>query len=264
MRRALKLIRAKVKTAVDSASVDFNPSELGARLEGIAIELESLGRNLSGVGVDRIQITLGRSDSIARFFAFNFVHRPRKPLSSLDAGKFVGAGVYALYYIGESEPAYEGISRSETPIYLGKADPRHPYAESPNEQGAVLHRRLGEHAKSIRATDLPIDDFEFRYATIQSGMQAAVEEFLIRLFRPIWNKETKVCHGIGKHGDSAATRGNKRSPWDTMHPGRKWAAETSHDQSPRAKIVDGIQEHFKKHPPLPDLDALRGELLADR
>jgi hypothetical protein len=31
---------------------------------------------------------------------------------------------------------------------------------------------------------------------------------------------------MSKHGDSAETRSNKRSPWDVVHPGRAWA---SHD-----------------------------------
>jgi hypothetical protein len=37
-------------------------------------------------------------------------------------------------------------------------------------------------------------------------MQAAVESFMIQLFKPIWNKEIKVCYGIGKHGNQAGER----------------------------------------------------------
>ena len=47
--------------------------------------------------------------------------------------------------------------------------------------------------------------------------------YLIDRFKPIWNNETKVCFGFGKHGDNAATRRNTVSPWDTLHPGRPWA-----------------------------------------
>lgn len=78
-------------------------------------------------------------------------------------------------------------------------------------------------------------------------MQSAVEEFMILLFRPIWNKQVNICYGIGKHGDKATTRANKRSPWDTMHPGRKWAKDTTADQVPRAEVEVQIAGHFHKN-----------------
>jgi hypothetical protein len=104
--------------------------------------------------------------------------------------------------------------------------------------------------------NLPLADFYYRAAPIQTGMQAAVEDFMIRLFRPIWNKEIKICFGIGKHGDSASTRANRRSPWDTMHPGRKWAADTELDQMSRKEIELKIADHFTKHPVIADKDRL--------
>lgn len=80
--------------------------------------------------------------------------------------------------------------------------------------------------------------------------------FMSRLFRPIWNKEIKICYGIGKHGDSATTRANKRSPWDTMHPGRKWAVDTKEDQMKRVDIEAKISQHFQRHPVIPNQDTL--------
>lgn len=139
---------------------------------------------------------------------------------------------------------------------MGKADPKSVYAETIEAQGQVLFARLKEHAKNITKTDLTLGDFRYRAAAIQSGMQAAVEDFMIRLFQPIWNKEIRICYGIGKHGDSATTRANKRSPWDTMHPGRKWAADTITDQMKRGKIEANIATHFQKHPIIPDKDEL--------
>lgn len=91
-------------------------------------------------------------------------------------------------------------------------------------------------------------------------MQAAVEEFMIRLFRPIWNKGVGVCHGLGKHGDSAKTRANKRSPWDTMHPGRKWAKGTTSNQAERHVIVARVKDHFGSHPAIRDKAALFAKL----
>jgi hypothetical protein len=104
--------------------------------------------------------------------------------------------------------------------------------------------------------NLPLADFYYRAAPIQTGMQAAVEDFMIRLFRPIWNKQIKICFGIGKHGDSAKTRANRRSPWDTMHPGRKWAADTKSDQMNREGIEARIADHFTKHPVIANRDRL--------
>ncbi|MEX1663146.1 hypothetical protein AB4874_16090 [Thioclava sp. 15-R06ZXC-3] len=56
-----------------------------------------------------------------------------------------------------------------------------------------------------------------------------------------------MIRGIGKHGDAATTRANNKSPWDTMHPGRKWA-----EGNPEAKYADDIRtdvaEHFRTKP----------------
>lgn len=231
-------------------------------LKALYAEVESLIRDMSPAVAGRIEVTLGRSDSIAKFFAFKFVHQPKHELANLSAERFLGSGVYAIYYSGVNEPPYVPISDSETPIYIGKADPNEPYAETTTEQGAALHFRLKEHARSIEKGGLSLNAFRYRFATIQSGMQAAVEEFLIRLFLPIWNKEIGVAFGIGKHGDSAKTRGNKRSPWDTLHPGRPWATATTEDQVEREEIVARIATHFEAHPPYKTLDSLRDVLLS--
>lgn len=219
-------------------------------------ELERVLHRLSPQRFGSVGITLGRADGIAKFFAFSFVATEKLPLATLNNQPFWGSGVYAIYYGGEHEPAYRPLAGTETPIYVGKADPVDAFANSLEGQGQSLFRRLREHAKNIGKTDLNLDDFCYRVATIQSGMQFAVEEFMIRLFRPIWNSRVGVCHGLGKHGDSAATRANKRSPWDTMHPGRKWATATTANQAERHEIVERIAKHFISHPVISDKAAL--------
>jgi hypothetical protein len=218
--------------------------------------LQNARERISPIHFGAIGITLGRSDSIAKFFAFSFTNQDKRPLHTLADTPFFGSGVYAIYYHGDKENAYVSLSGSETPIYVGKADPKNPQAETVEEQGQSLYLRLKEHAKSIAKADLPLTDFRYRASPIQTGMQAAVEDFMIRLFRPIWNKEIRICFGIGKHGDSATTRRNKRSPWDTMHPGRKWAAGTESDQLSRGEIEKRIAEHFTRHPVIPNRDHL--------
>lgn len=211
-------------------------------------ELERVLRRLAPAQFGAVDITLGRADGIARFFAFSFMAIERLPLDGVSNRPFLGSGVYALYYHGAEEEAYAPISGSETPLYVGKADPSSAFAETLEDQGKALHGRLKEHARNISKTKLPLADFSYRAATIQSGMQYAVEEFMIRLFHPVWNKDVGVCHGFGKHGDSAGTRRNRRSPWDTMHPGRKWATDTTADQVERAEIMTRIRAHFAGHP----------------
>lgn len=258
---ALLAALEEIKTT-DSKQVS-NSADLRAFIKdskGLLENLAALRETLSPVELGRLGITLGRPDSIAKFFAFSFLNEPKRPMSALGERQFYGSGVYALYYCGKEEPAYAPLSKTETPVYIGKTDPDHPYAESSEAQGMALCRRLGEHAGNIRKTPLRLEDFDYRAAPIQSGMQAAVEGFLINLFKPIWNKEIAICFGLGKHGDKAATRQNKRSPWDTMHPGRKWAAATREDQFPREEIEDKIQRHLTRHPPIPTKEELLSEL----
>lgn len=192
---------------------------------------------------------------VGRFVALAMVAQNRHKL--LDIHKFYGSGVYAIYYRG-TFPAYQPVSGTETPIYVGKASPSVSNARTPVEQGAKLHGRLSEHRKNIgKATStLDIADFEFRSLVVQSGWETAAEAYLIHLFRPIWNSETNILYGLGKHGDTATTRANKRSPWDTLHSGRAWAAATIEDAKSVEQINYELAKHFADYPAYPDLDSV--------
>lgn len=254
--KALRKAIAEFSISFDShvegtrASDETQRNRLDSVLEDIETRLHDIRRRLDPAKHEKIAISLGKPDALARFFAFNFVERKRLPLSILSEGRFYGSGVYAIYYVGANENSYAPLSGTETPIYVGKAVPARRDAETAYQQKDALWKRLKEHLKSIEKTEMSSMDFTYRYAVIQSGMESSVEDFMIRLFKPIWNKEIKVCYGIGKHGDAPTTRLNKRSPWDTMHPGRKWAEETKEDQSSRQKIESAVSEHFRKHPPV--------------
>jgi len=254
----IKELRRSVKIC-DAPDAKENPNKVKRLVSetGMLIsELQRFREDISPIHFGSIGITLGRSDSIAKFFAFSFTNQDKVPLKGLFDSPFYGSGVYAIYYHGNTEEAYAPLSGSETPIYVGKANPKNAQAETVEEQGQALFKRLKEHAKNMEKTNLALSDFYYRASPIQSGMQAAVEDFMIRLFKPIWNKEIKICFGIGKHGDSAQTRKNKRSPWDTMHPGRAWADETENDQMNRQEIESKITGHFTEYPPIPDKDHL--------
>jgi len=178
-----------------------------------------------------------------------------------SVSRFYGSGVYALYYNG-AHPAYQRIRRTETPIYVGKADPQSSEADTARQQGDRLSGRLRDHSKSIviaqnyaETNNLPnplrIEDFEYRQLVVASNAQMAAERHLINIFKPVWNDDFKICWGISKHGDAATTRANKRSPWDTLHPGRLWAlAETLVDKKPQSQILEDISRHLKQHTPI--------------
>lgn len=197
------------------------------------------------------------------FAALALVGQSRTPLTALANTRFYGSGVYAIYYNGEFE-TYAPIRKTEHPIYVGKADPAVPNARSPRDQGDRLCGRLNEHRKNIeRAQNLRIEDFECRYLVVATGWQIAAENALIDLFKPIWNKETGILLGFGKHGDSADTRRNKRSPWDVLHQGREWAAAGGIEDSKSAiEIETEVRAHFATHAPVPDIEHVVRELTA--
>lgn len=231
-----------------------------AELVGCLIE----ARKILDIGKHgKIALSLGHPDAIARFYAFSLVNFDRVALEETAENRFYGSGIYAIYYKGTEIPSYVPLSDSETPIYVGKAVPGDREAEFTEQQGPALWKRLREHLKSICNGGLNPSEFEVRYATVQSGMESAVEDFMIHFFKPIWNKEIKVCFGIGKHGDAATTRANKRSPWDTMHPGRAWADATIADQSSRKEIEAKIAAHFESHPPIQSREQLIHSLALD-
>jgi hypothetical protein len=189
-------------------------------------------------------------ETIGRLIANTLLEQPRLPLVGLP--RFYGAGVYAIFYRGDFG-AYRPIAATQTPIYVGKAAPERVDAQSSREQGDRLWNRLvKDHGKNIGlATNLDIADFECRYLVVKGRWQAAAESHLIAVFQPIWNDEVKVCYGFGKHGDDPARRSNTRSPWDTLHPGRKWAWKAGNRENPLSakQIEERILEHYRQHPP---------------
>ena len=207
----------------------------------------------------------------ARTAALALLGQPLKPLCNIEPED--GSGIFAIYYTG-THPLYESISNSETPIYIGKVDPAIDDASTAQEQGDRLTRRLSELARSIAAAEayssantphgetIKLADFHYRRLVCANSAQLVGERYLIKLFWPLWNTETKACWGLGKHGDSAGMRRNKRSPWDIAHPGRPWALVQSLTGSLTLdEIRDRIAITLKKCPARRDRTALHQELL---
>ncbi|MFV2105902.1 MULTISPECIES: Eco29kI family restriction endonuclease [unclassified Micromonospora] len=201
-------------------------------------------------------------ETTGRVVALTTIAQPRHPLTKLRP--FYGAGVYALYYKGPFD-AYSVLANTEQPIYVGKADPKSAEAKNAVDQGTSLFDRLNEHRKSVaKATStLRAEDFDCRFLIVQTGYQRAAEQYLINFFKPIWNSEMRICFGIGKHGDSSKTRANKRSPWDTLHPGRRWADSLVDDQKSESQIRSEITEHLSRLPPHRTLESILADFLSD-
>ncbi|GMU67566.1 MAG: hypothetical protein AMXMBFR36_38400 [Acidobacteriota bacterium] len=199
-------------------------------------------------------------DVAGRVVALALLMQDPKPLADADQERFYGSGVYALYYRGSFD-AYRPLAGKDHPLYVGKAEPDDPTSTTPRGQGERLSRRVREHRRTIAAatTTLDLADFAYRALVVASGHEGAAEKHLIRLFKPIWNSETKICYGFGKHGDAPTTRANLRSPWDTLHPARAWA--TTPPARSTKEIRADIAHHLTENPPYSSLrDALHAFL----
>lgn len=200
-------------------------------------------------------------DIVGRFIGIGLIAQDKIELS--ERKQFYGSGIYAIYYSGRF-PLYSEISGTETPIYVGRAIPDKGMGRTPREQGAKLDARIHEHRKNIIKADetLSVADFKYRTLVVASGWEKAAKSYLIKLFAPLWNKETRILFGFGKHGNSAKTRSNKRSPWDTIHTGRKWAgAEMLVDAKTSAEIESAVRQHLRVHPPFLDKSDIFDEFL---
>lgn len=228
---------------------------LEKEIKGVIDELTTLLTNLDPIAQPTAVFDPSNPEVVGRFISLALVAQDRHPLAEIP--KFYGSGVYAIYYNGDFEP-YSPISHSETPIYVGKAAPKFSNALTPVDQGPRLSGRLSDHRKNIgkAASTLNLDHFEFRSLVVQSGWEAAAEDYLIHLFRPIWNNETGILYGLGKHGDAATTRANRRSPWDTLHPGRAWAANSSEDAKTVSQIQIELAQHFSNTPSFADVGSV--------
>lgn len=224
-------------------------------IEGIYLELGRIAEALDPIRNPSSVFDPSNPSTVGQFIGLAMVAQDRFPLATVPA--FYGSGVYALYYKG-SYRNYQPISGTETPIYVGKADPAAPSAKTPREQQQRLWRRLRDHARSVRkaVSTLSLDDFTCRFLVVQSGWQTPAEDYLIELFKPVWNDEINIAFGVGKHGDDPGTRANLRSPWDTLHPGRPWAHRGTAIRDAVAKelIVEQLADHFEINRPLRSID----------
>ena len=160
-----------------------------------------------------------------------------------------GAGIYAIYYVGDF-PLYGPIStrnqrgRFGAPIYIGKAVPegarKGTWIRTKNST-TVLARRLKEHAESIRSTDLRVADFFCRYLMVDDIWIPLGETLLIAKLCPLWNS---VIDGFGNHDPGKGRHPGMRPRWDVLHPGRKWAEKCQSRIETRDQIVAEVANYL--------------------
>jgi hypothetical protein len=159
---------------------------------------------------------------------------------------FVGAGIYAIYYLGEF-PAYAPIAARNrdsmtVPIYVGKAVPsgaRKGGFGLDVAPGQVLYKRLCEHAASIEQVEnLRLEDFRCRYLAVDDIWIPLGENLLIETFNPLWNRK---IDGFGNHDPGKGRYQGGRPAWDVLHPGRSWAERCRPSAETAEQLVAAIQ-----------------------
>ncbi|PLC07560.1 restriction endonuclease [Variovorax sp. RO1] len=183
---------------------------------------------------------------------------PVHPLG--EVAKFAGAGIYAIYYVGDF-PAYEPIAirnrdgKFDAPLYVGKAVPegsRQGKNITSQDETTALRSRLSEHAASIRAvqreaTDgvapsLKLEDFFCRYLIVDDVWIPLGESLLVAKFNPLWNQ---FLDGFGNHTPGSGREKGVRPRWDTLHPGRLWAKRLPPRQESSDEILRDVANHLR-------------------
>jgi len=175
--------------------------------------------------------------------------RPVEPLPPGDI--FLGAGIYVIYYWGDF-PAYAPLAERnreagspELPIYVGRATPKGGRKGSRLKggmTGPVLYKRLMKHADSIReAKSLDLQDFSCRYLVVDEIWIPLAESLLIEQFLPPWNL---IVEGFGNHDPGSGRYNQQRSPWDVLHPGRKWVERCQVSKKTPEQILVSLERHF--------------------
>ncbi len=274
---ALAALESALSQVIAAAKADPSPATVRRVRDGLSRHFEAVEKARSESDpVSTPLTTFDPSDpkTVGRMVSLALLAQPMIPLGAVKPA--YGSGVYAIYYTGD-HPLYARISGTETPIYVGKADPSNGDASTAREQGPRLTGRLIEHAGTVSTTEkyaaekgLPpglhpirLADFKCRRLVCATNAQLVAERHLIRMFWPVWNSDTKACWGMSKHGDAANTRRNKRSPWDVVHPGRGWALDGQLvDNATAEEVAVRIDAILDEYPPRTDHAALLEEMLA--
>lgn len=173
-----------------------------------------------------------------------------QPLHDLPPQKFVGAGVYALYYTGKHSAYSQLVAMNNQggtryPVYIGSAvreNAKQGFNPRPTTS-TRLWTRLTHHAKSIQGAvhdpAFRLDDFQCRFLVLNDAHITLAESVLIATFRPAWNGM-----GFGSKVVGGPRSKQKASLWDALHPGRigRPAGDAARQLEAQDKIAECIQK----------------------
>ncbi|MEV7491926.1 Eco29kI family restriction endonuclease [Streptomyces anulatus] len=143
----------------------------------------------------------------------------RQPLVSMlhEIPRFDGAGLYALYYRGESVPLYRPLNELQIPVYAGQGAASNSATGAKTTARRPVYDRLRKHRRSMEEANLPLWEFRFR-ALLLPDVHANLGENGLRVgYQPVWNH---TLTGLGGNEQGSSTRQSKKSKWDTVHDGR--------------------------------------------
>lgn len=185
-------------------------------------------------------------ENVGVTLAVELLSMPLQPLP--PAERFTGAGVYALYYLGNHE-AYADLKAIEeaapgggVPLYIGSAvreNAKQGFNPKPSGQ-ARIYNRLRNHADSIEQTDnLELADFRCRYLVLNDAYITLAESVMITTFRPPWNGM-----GFGSKVVGGERMTGRASLWDSLHTGRggRPAGTEARAVEAQAKIAASIEQ----------------------
>lgn len=180
--------------------------------------------------------------SLAKSMEAELMSRDSERLDQVP--RFRGAGIYVIYYTGTHQ-LYAPITGTDTPIYVGKAVPpgARKALNDPGRLGSPLFNRINQHRQSIdSAHDLDAAEFRVRRLVADELFIELTETLMIRTLRPVWNQ---AVDGFGNHNPGQRRNTGRVTDWDTLHPGRPWAARmTQRSAQERDAIIARVRDHF--------------------
>lgn len=194
------------------------------------------------------------TEALAESIGVMFLRRPATPMPPTDVP--AGAGVYAIYYTGNAQP-YGDLGRHnqreaiQIPVYVGKATLKGVrIGMTAQEIGFRLRDRLANHARRLTEANFDLSDFRCRHLVIDPVWVPLGESLLIGLFEPVWNV---VVQGFGNNPVGAGRTAQRRSAWDTLHPGRQWSSRlpvgsANQVQQIRNQIRQHIEDVLHRYP----------------
>jgi hypothetical protein len=113
------------------------------------------------------------------------------------------------------------------------------------DPGQALYKRLREHAETITDSSgtLKLVDFHVRYLVVEDIWIPLGENLLIAHFQPAWNL---LLDGFGNHDPGSGRYKGERPTWDTVHPGRAWAAKCQANARSKAQILADFESRLSE------------------